>query len=59
MDAAAVEAFSASATAAAHLLHANVDTSVLHMSSSAGHLATVVYNIGHAAASSDAAVQVS
>lgn len=59
MDAATLEAIGASATASAHLSQAYLDTAAHHMGSSAGHLATVVYSIGEAAAAPDAAIQVS
>ena len=59
MDAAALDALSASATAAVNLSHANVEASSQLLSSSAGHLVTAMYSIGDAAAASqEAAVQV-
>ncbi len=59
MDAATVEAFTASATASTHLLQANLETAAHHMGSTAGHMSTVVYSLADAAAAPDAAVQAS
>ena len=60
MDAAALDALSASATAAVNLSYANVEASSQLLSGSAGHLVTAMYSIGDAAAASqEAAVRVS
>ena len=60
MDAAALDALCASATATVNLSHANMEASSQLLSGSAGHLVTAMYSIGDAAAASqEAAVQVS